>query len=171
MTKVATEQLASVYHRRNGLPVIGLRYFSAYGPRQRPDMAFHRFITSALAGDSISIYGDGRQRRDFTFVADVVEATVRAGAHGRAGEIYNVGGGTPTDLFEVIEVLEDVLQRPISRAFQERADGDASHTHADTSRATADFGFVPAVSLRDGLIAQLAAMPDATRCVPAPPLR
>ncbi len=172
MTKVATEQLASVYHRRNGLPVVGLRYFTAYGPRQRPDMAFHRFITSALAGDSLSIYGDGRQLRDFTFVGDVVEATVRAGAHGRPGEVYNVGGGTPADLLEVIALLEDLLRQPIARAFQERADGDASHTHADTSRATADFGFVPAVSLRDGLIAQLASMPDATDCVPASsPLR
>jgi nucleoside-diphosphate-sugar epimerase len=160
MTKVATEQLANVYHRRSGLPVVGLRYFTAYGPRQRPDMAFHRFMTRALAGEPIAIYGDGRQLRDFTFVTDVVEATVRAGAHGRPGEVYNVGGGTPAELLDVIGLLEELVGRPIACEHRGRAAGDASHTHADVSRARADFGFVPAISLRDGLVAQLAWMRD-----------
>jgi len=168
MTKVATEQLASVYHRRSDLPVVGLRYFTAYGPRQRPDMAFHRFITRAMSGAEISIYGDGRQLRDFTYVADVVEATVRAGAHGRPGAVYNVGGGTPADLLEVIDLLEELLARPINCSFQPRADGDATHTHADVSQATADFGFVPATSLRDGLIAQVASMSETAWPTPEP---
>ena len=155
MTKVATEQLASVYHRRSGLPVIGLRYFTAYGPRQRPDMAFHRFITRALADEDITIYGDGRQIRDFTYVSDVVEATVRAAAHGHPGTVYNVGGGEPTDLLGVMELLEELLDARVRRRFEGRADGDAHHTHADISRATADFGFAPSTSLRDGLGAQL----------------
>jgi nucleoside-diphosphate-sugar epimerase len=158
MTKVATEQLAGVYHRRSGLPIVGLRYFTAYGPRQRPDMAFHRFISSALAGEEISIYGDGRQLRDYTYVGDVVEATVRAGADGRLGQIYNVGGGSPAELLDVISLLEELLARTIRCRFLERADGDAAHTHADVSRAAADFGFAPATSLRDGLIAQVASM-------------
>jgi nucleoside-diphosphate-sugar epimerase len=158
MTKVATEQLASVYHRRSNLPVVGLRYFTAYGPRQRPDMAFHRFIARALAGEPITIYGDGRQLRDFTFVSDVVEATVRAGAHGHPGAVYNVGGGTPAELLDVIRLLEELLERPIQCEFQDRADGDANHTHSDSSRAQSDFGFIPAVSLREGFAAQLASM-------------
>jgi len=168
MTKVATEQLASVYHRRSELPVVGLRYFTAYGPRQRPDMAFHRFITRALAGEEIAIYGDGRQLRDFTYVGDVVEATVRAGAHGHPGSVYNVGGGTPAELLDVIELLEELLARPISRRFEARAHGDASHTHADCSRASADFGYVPAISLRDGLIAQVASMSESVWQAPSP---
>ncbi len=172
MTKVATEQLASVYHRRSGLPVVGLRFFTAYGPRQRPDMAFHRFITRALAGESVSIYGDGRQLRDFTFVADVVEATVRAGAHGHPGVVYNVGGGTPAELLEVLGLLEELTGQPIAREHRGRADGDANHTHADVSRARTDFGFVPAVSLRDGLVAQLAWMTEpAWRADSARPVR
>ncbi len=167
MTKVATEQLAGVYHRRSGVPVIGLRYFTAYGPRQRPDMAFHRFIARALSGEEISIYGDGRQLRDFTYVADVVEATVRAGAHGHPGAVYNVGGGTPAELLDVIGLLEELLARPVAYCFEARADGDAVHTHADVSRATADFGFVPETSLRDGLIAQLAWMSERAGRAPA----
>jgi UDP-glucose 4-epimerase len=167
MTKVATEQLASVYHRRSGVPVVGLRYFTAYGPRQRPDMAFHRFIERALAGQDISIYGDGRQLRDFTYVGDVVDATVRAGAHGHPGAVYNVGGGSPAELLEVIGLLEDLLSRPIACRYEARADGDAAHTHADISRATADFGFLPETSLRDGLIAQLASMAGAAGRVSA----
>jgi len=168
MTKVATEQLASVYHRRSGLPVVGLRYFTAYGPRQRPDMAFHRFISRALADEEISIYGDGRQLRDFTYVADVVEATVRAGAHGRPGAVYNVGGGSPAELLDVIGLLEELLARPIRCRFEGRADGDATHTHADVSQASADFGFVPATSLREGLIAQVASMSQDSWSAPAP---
>ena len=168
MTKVAAEQLASVYHRRSDLAGRRPALLHRLGPRQRPDMAFHRFITRALTGEDISIYGDGRQLRDFTYVGDVVEATVRAGAHGRPGAVYNVGGGSPAELIDVIGLLEELLSRPITCRYEERAAGDAAHTHADVSLARADFGFVPATSLRDGLIAQVASMSDAVWQMPAP---
>ncbi len=96
---------------------------------------------------------------------------MRAGAHGHPGGVYNVGGGSPAELLEVIGLLEDLLSRPIACRFEARADGDAAHTHADISRATADFGFRPAISLRDGLVAQLASMSEAAEALPASGVR
>jgi nucleoside-diphosphate-sugar epimerase len=110
MTKVATEDIADVYHRNHGVPTVGLRYFTAYGPRQRPDMAFNRFIRNALAGKPIAVLGDGMQVRDFTYVDDVIEGTRAASAHGIAGSVYNIGGGQPVRLLEAIELVEQLVE-------------------------------------------------------------
>ena len=158
MTKVATENIAGVYQRDFGVPVIGLRYFTVYGPRQRPDMAFYRFVLRALAGEPLPIYGDGRQLRDFTYVADAVEATVAAAVRGRPGTVYNVGGGHPVELLTVVSLLETLLARPIPLERSPGVDGDARKTSADGSRAARHLGFAPRVELRDGLARQVESM-------------
>jgi nucleoside-diphosphate-sugar epimerase len=158
ITKLATEHLASVYHVKVGMPVVGLRFFTAYGPRQRPDMAFHRFISRALTGRAISILGDGHQRRDFTYVHDVVQAILLAGSRGGRGAVYNIGGGTPVELLDVLEILSNIVGRPLELRFQPAAAGDPLVTHAENSRAAADLGFVPATPVGVGLPAQCAWM-------------
>jgi UDP-glucose 4-epimerase len=158
MTKCATEDLAGVYHRDHGIRTVGLRYFTAYGPRQRPDMAFNRFIAAGLAGEPITILGDGLQVRDFTFVDDVIEATVSAAENGLHGSVYNVGGGTPVTLLAAVQLIEEQIGRPIEVRHRESARGDARQTGADTQRARADLGFEASVQLEDGLARQLAWM-------------
>jgi UDP-glucose 4-epimerase len=155
MTKCATEDLAGVYRRNHSLHTVGLRYFTAYGPRQRPDMAFARFVAAGLAGDPITIFGDGLQIRDFTYVDDVVDATLLAAEHGVGGATYNVGGGTPVTLLDAIGVLEEQIGRPIAIEHRPSARGDARQTGADTSRARAELGFAPSVTLEEGLARQV----------------
>lgn len=155
MTKVATEELAGVYHRTAGVPVTGLRYFTAYGPRQRPDMAFNRFIRMALAGMPIPIYGDGRQRRDFTFVDDVVEGTIAAALRGRSDAVYNIGGGQPVELYEMVGMLGSLMGRKLATQTHAAPVGEARITAADGTLALEELGFEPSVSLRRGLAAQL----------------
>lgn len=155
MTKCATEDLAGVYRRNHGLHTVGLRYFTAYGPRQRPDMAFARFVAAGLAGDPITIFGDGHQIRDFTYVDDVIDATLLAAEHGVGGATYNVGGGTPVTLLDAIKVLEEQIGRPIAIEHRPNARGDARQTGADTRRARAELGFAPSVSLEEGLARQV----------------
>lgn len=178
MTKVSTEEICGVYHRNSGVPVVGLRYFTAYGPRQRPDMAFCRFIENALDGKPIPVLGDGKQLRDFTYVDDVVEGTIAAGRHGHPGEVYNVGGGEPVQLAEVIDLLSELLEQPIAIDRRPAARGDARATCADGSKAADHLSFRPAVSLREGLARQVSAairrrksdplvLPPGTRDLPA----
>jgi nucleoside-diphosphate-sugar epimerase len=154
-TKVATEELAGVYHRCFGVPVTGLRYFTAYGPRQRPDMAFTRFLTRALAAEPLPVFGDGRQVRDFTYVTDVVEATIKATERGKAGAVYNIGGGVPAQLREALSVIEEHIGRPLAIARQPARVGDPARTACDGSLAERELGFVPTVGLREGISAQL----------------
>jgi nucleoside-diphosphate-sugar epimerase len=150
MTKSATEDLADLYHRVAGVPVVGLRYFTVYGPRQRPDMAFTRFIERALEGQPVTVLGDGHQLRDFTFVDDAVEATIAAAAHGRPGSVYNIGGGRPVELLAALHIIAghcggaEVEHRPVAR-------GDVRATFADGGRARAELGTAPRVTLREGL--------------------
>jgi len=151
VTKVAGEQLARAYGAQ-GLDVICLRYFTVYGPGQRPDMAVHRFIDSALHGGEVPVYGDGRQTRDFTYVDDTVAGTIAAAARGRAGRTYNVAGGVRASVAEVVELVgaaSRVIPAPVQA-------GDVHDTAADTSRARAELGFTPRWSLRDGLREQVA---------------
>lgn len=161
MTKVATEEIAGVYHRNHGVPVVGLRYFTAYGPRQRPDMAFLRFLSRALRDEPLEVYGDGRQVRDFTYVDDVVGGTMAA-IRGRPGAVYNIGGGEPVELNAVIAMLGTLLNREVRVEHQAATLGDARHTHADASLAARDFGWSPRTSLKEGLAAQLRWMTQAT---------
>jgi nucleoside-diphosphate-sugar epimerase len=154
LTKLSVEHLARIYVQQLGLHVVCLRYFTVYGPRQRPDMAFTRFLTAASNSETIEVLGDGSQSRDFSFVGDVVDATVRA-LDAPAGRIYNIGGGQPTSINNVISVVEDLLGRPLKVTRSPRALGDVGHTWADTGRARLELGWTPTTDLRTGIAAQL----------------
>ena len=154
VTKLAAEHLCELYRRNFGLSTVSLRYFTVYGPRQRPDMAFHKFIEATLDGRSIPVFGDGEQTRDFTFIADIVEANVNAGL-GDATGVFNVGGGSRVTLNDVLQVMGELAGTVrIDRRPNEA--GDVTHTWADTSAAQSAFGYAPRVSLRDGLAQQVA---------------
>ncbi|HEY8465715.1 MAG TPA: NAD-dependent epimerase/dehydratase family protein [Solirubrobacterales bacterium] len=156
VTKLAAEHLCRMYARA-GVETVILRYFTIFGPGQRPDMAFARFIDAALEGRELEILGDGRQVRDFTYVDDAVAATIAAGEHGRPGEVYNVAGGTQASVLDVIEVLEELLNTPVKRRHLPAAAGDVQRTSADSSKARSELGFAPRVGLAEGLREQLAA--------------
>ena len=165
VTKLAGEQLCMLYHHCFNVPAVALRYFTVYGPRQRPDMAFHRFLLAAMRGGAIELYGDGDQTRDFTFVADAVAATVMAGARGRAGGIYNIGGGSRVSINAALSLIEQCVGRSIVVRRQAPQRGDMRDTYADTSLARRDLAFAPSVTLQDGLRAEhtwLAALPVPT---------
>jgi UDP-glucuronate 4-epimerase len=155
VTKLAAEHLCQLYHAEQGVKTVALRYFSVYGPRQRPDMAFRRFCEAALARRPIEMFGDGRQTRDFTFVADIVAAT-RAAAEtdGVAGAVFNIGGGSRVSLNTTLERLSAIAGRPLDVRRQAREDGDVLHTGADIARAREKLGFDPSTSLEDGLRAE-----------------
>jgi UDP-glucose 4-epimerase len=154
VTKLAAEQLCHLYFVNYKVPTTSVRYFTVYGPRQRPDMAFHRFIRAALTGQPISLYGDGEQTRDFTYVSDAVAATVAAGDRGVPGRAYNVGGGSRVTVNHVLEIVARLAGKPLDVRREAAQKGDMRDTAADTTLARADFGFVPAVSLEQGLEAE-----------------
>jgi len=154
VTKLAGEHLALLYGRESGLPVTALRYFTVYGPRQRPDMAFHRFCRALLQDQPITVYGDGRQSRDFTFVSDVVEANWRAWKRAQPQSVYNVGGGSQVEVLEAIHILERELGAKAKLKFEPRAAGDPTRTRADASRLERDLGFRPATPIDQGLAAE-----------------
>jgi nucleoside-diphosphate-sugar epimerase len=151
VTKLAAEHLCHLYSANHGVPATSVRYFTVYGPRQRPDMAFNRFMRAALQGDSISVFGDGGQTRDFTFVADAVAATLAAGERGVPGRAYNIGGGSRVSLNEVLDIVGQVTGKALQINRGPAQKGDMRDTYADTSLAKADLGFRPTVSLVDGL--------------------
>ncbi len=151
VTKLAAEQLCSLYFRNHGVPCVSLRYFTVYGPGQRPDMAFHRFFKSILAGKEILIFGDGKQTRDFTFVDDVVEASLAAARTGKEGEAYNIGGGSRTTLSGIIPLLESTCGAKVHTAHGGEQKGDVRHTLADISKAKEELRYAPETALEDGL--------------------
>jgi UDP-glucose 4-epimerase len=157
-TKVITEQLANAFWYSRGVPVVGLRYFTVYGPRQRPDMAFSRFLALALSDRPLTIHGDGWQVREFTYFADVVQATIAAAEHGERGSVYNVGGGQPVALLEAIALIESLLDRELAVGHADAANGDPRRTEADVTRAARDLSYRPATPLADGLAAQVEAV-------------
>lgn len=154
VTKLAGEHLCHLYGTNFGVSTVRLRYFVVYGPRQRPDMAFHKLIRSMLRGEAFPLYGDGEQTRDFTFVSDIVEATVRA-VDAPAGSVFNVSGGSCVSVNEVIHLLEELIGQPARVEGQDAQAGDQRHTWADTSAARQVLGYLPRVSLRDGLEAEI----------------
>jgi nucleoside-diphosphate-sugar epimerase len=154
VTKLAAEQLCHLYFVNYRVPATAVRYFTVYGPRQRPDMAFHRFLTAASKGDPITVYGDGEQTRDFTFVTDAVAATVAAGTNGRPGRVYNVGGGSRVSLNQLFTIIERVSGKRLDLRREPSQKGDMRDTFADTSLARADLGFRPAVTLEQGVEAE-----------------
>jgi nucleoside-diphosphate-sugar epimerase len=151
VTKLAAEHLAVLYHRNHGLPTVSLRFFTVYGPRQRPDMAFHRFLKAARDGEAVTVFGDGLQTRDFTYVADIVSAVRAAGLSGLPGSVYNVGGGERVALNEVLRLVESVTARPLRVDRQEAQKGDMRDTFADTTAARRELAFRPSVALAEGL--------------------
>lgn len=154
VTKLAAEHLCHLYFANYKVPAVSLRLFTVYGPRQRPDMAFHRFIRAGLTGQPITLYGDGEQTRDFTFVKDIVAANLAAGDRGRPGAVYNIGGGSRVSVNHVLEIIERLVGRPLDIRREETQKGDMRDTFADTSRARADLGFAPEWTLEAGLAAE-----------------
>ena len=155
-SKVMTEVLAGTYASSYGLDAVGLRYFTVYGPRQRPDMGLSRFIEALVDERAIPLYGDGLQRRDMTYVGDIVEATLAAGQRGRPGAVYNIASGAPRALLDILNELGDVLGLPLQLAREDPKPGDVRDTWGDITQASADLGYSPSVSLRDGLRSQAA---------------
>ncbi len=154
VSKLAGEHLVLLYSRNFGLPVAALRYFTVYGPRQRPDMAFHRFCRAMLEGETITVYGDGTQSRDFTFIDDAIEANVRAWTQAKPPGVYNVGGGSQVEVGEAIALLEERLGLKAKVRFEPRPPGDPLRTRADATRLEADLGFVPRTGIGEGLAAE-----------------
>jgi UDP-glucuronate 4-epimerase len=154
MTKAAMEQLIDVYRRDRGVRVVCLRYFTVFGPCQRPDMAFHRFVDALESGRPLRVFGTGEQTRDFTYVEDVVTATIAA--LGAPSPVYNVGGGSPASVNEAVELLRDLTGKQSEVVHEGTARGDVHRTWADTSRLRDEVGWRPGVSLADGLAAQVA---------------
>lgn len=158
VTKLAAEHLCGAYARL-GVPTVSLRYFTVYGPRQRPDMGFDLFIRAMLDGREITVHGDGEQTRDVTYVADVVDANLAAADPHRdlaPGAVYNVGGGSRVSVNHVLHVLEERTARTARVRYRAAQPGDARHTHADCAAARRDLGYAPRTRLADGLDAQVA---------------
>ena len=151
VSKLAAEHLGHLYWANHGVPAVSLRYFTVYGPRQRPDMGFHRFLTAVRDGNPITVYGDGEQTRDFTFVADIVAANIAAAERGRPGSVYNIGGGSRVTLNHVLELIGKVTGKTVAIRREPEQKGDMRHTYADSSAARRDLGFDPKVGLENGL--------------------
>jgi nucleoside-diphosphate-sugar epimerase len=154
VTKLAAEQLCFLYFKNHGVPTISLRFFTVYGPGQRPDMAFHKFFKAIAEDKLITLFGDGRQTRDFTFVDDIVAACLGALRQGKNGETYNVGGGHWKKLQDVFPLLEDICQKKVKIVRAEEQKGDVLHTFADIEKAKKDLSYAPRTLLADGLKAE-----------------
>jgi UDP-glucose 4-epimerase len=154
VTKLAAEHLCLLYTVNFGVPTVSLRFFTVYGPKQRPDMGFHRFLRAALTGQPITLYGDGEQTRDFTYVDDIVAALIAAGERGRSGGVYNIGGGSRVSINEVLAMVGRITGRTVEVRREPAQKGDMRDTFADTSRAKAELGFAPSTPLEQGLRAE-----------------
>lgn len=155
VTKLAAENLVLAHWRSSGFPGTILRYFSVYGPGQRPDMAYRRFIDQALRGQTITVFGSGEQTRSNTYIDDIVEGTVNALAEAPPGEIFNLSGKKEKSINEALEIIEREVGKPISITRKETARGDQARTAGDSSRATESFGFENKVALEVGLKRQV----------------
>lgn len=160
VSKLAAEQLCRLYFENYRVPTIALRYFTVYGPRQRPEMAISSFIQTILQGKPISIYGDGNQRRDFTYVDDIIQANLLAAESSLAGEVFNVGSGKPEKLIDVVRTLETILNKKVLINFSTKQKGDVRETYADISKIQEYLGFIPSYALKEGLVKQIASVID-----------
>lgn len=151
VTKLSGEGLCELYRYNFGIDVVSLRYFTVYGPRQRPDMAFSRFLSSAITGDAIEIFGDGTQTRDFTFISDAVQANMLAMNYRGGQSVFNIGGGCRSSILKVLDIIREISGSELQVDFIEKARGDVTDTWADTSRAEKELGFNPGVGLEEGL--------------------
>ena len=154
VTKLAAEHLTNLYTRNFGIPAVSVRYFTVYGPRQRPDMAFSRFMQAMTAGDDIEVFGDGEQTREFTYVSDAVDGTIKASTADVVGQIFNLGGGSRVTVNQVLATLEEISGLSIRRQNLPAAPGDPRHTGASINLARERLGWEPRVSLAEGLAKQ-----------------
>jgi nucleoside-diphosphate-sugar epimerase len=154
VTKLAAEHLALLYANNFALPVVSVRLFTVYGPRQRPDMAFALFMQALVDGDPIEVFGDGEQSREFTYVSDAVEGTIKAATADVAGQVFNLGGGSRVTVNRVLATLEDISRIQVKRKTLPAAPGDPRHTGASINLARERLGWEPRVSLREGLTKQ-----------------
>jgi nucleoside-diphosphate-sugar epimerase len=154
VTKLAAEHLALLYAKNFGVPAVSVRYFTVYGPRQRPDMGFSRFMQALADGNDIEVFGDGEQTREFTYVSDAVDGTVKAGTADVVGHVFNLGGGSRVTINRVLAALEDISRIKVHRQNLPAAAGDPRHTGASINLAREKLGWEPRVSLREGLTKQ-----------------
>ena len=156
VTKLAAEHLCGAYAANWGVPTVTLRYFTVYGPRQRPDMAIHRFVLAAMRGEEVALFGDGEQRRDFTYVTDVVSATISAAVRDvEPGTVVNVAGGSDCTVNELIEIIAAEVGTPFAVRREAAQAGDVRRTMADTTRARELLAWAPALSLAEGVAHQV----------------
>jgi UDP-glucose 4-epimerase len=154
VTKLAAEHLTLLYARNFGIPAVSVRYFTVYGPRQRPDMAFSRFMQAMAAGEDIEVFGDGEQTREFTYVSDAVDGTIKASTADVVGQIFNLGGGSRVTVNKVLATLEEISGLSVRRQNLPAAPGDPRHTGASINLARERLGWEPRVSLYEGLTQQ-----------------
>jgi len=151
VSKLAAEHLCYLYWKNFNVPTVSLRYFTVYGPRQRPDMAFNKFIKAVLKGEEITVYGDGKQTRDFTFISDAIDANIAALKSAPAGTVLNIGGGSRVFLIDAIKTIEELVGKKAKIKNIEKQKGDVRDTLADTSLARDLIGYNPKVILKEGL--------------------
>ena len=162
-SKLVCESLCHIYWMNYHVPAVSLRYFTVYGERQRPDMAFHRFIKAIMNDDKIVIYGDGKQTRDFTYVEDIVDATILAAESETKGEVFNIGGGSRVTLKEALKTIQEVLGKDARVVYEESQKGDMKHTYADISKAKKLLGYRPKTKLKEGLEREVVWIRELTR--------
>lgn len=156
ITKLTGEQLCHVYQKSFNIPVIIVRFFTVYGPRQRPDMAFHRFILQILKGEPITVYGDGTQSRDFTFVSDCIDATSSIlYKDNLIGSTINIGGKERSSINEIIFMLEQLTNKKATIYYSQKISGEPKHTWADISLAQTLLDYEPIVTLKEGLLKEI----------------
>lgn len=151
MTKLAGEHLCQIYRHNYGLPTVCLRYFTVYGHRQRPDMAIHKFVNAILAGNRITVYGNGKQAKDFTYIDDVVKATIQATDSCSPGDIVNIGGGTQISINSLISLIADIIGKDAKVEYEPAQRGDVKSTLADTTKIVKTLGWKPRTPIREGL--------------------
>jgi UDP-glucose 4-epimerase len=152
VTKLAAENLCLLYYMNYGTPTVSLRYFTVYGPRQRPDMGINKFVHAVLNEDKIEVYGDGNQTRDFTFISDVVEANLLAAYSDVIGEYFNIGGGSRISVNDLLKLIEKVVGKDIHITYIEMQKGDVQHTFADVTKAEKMIGYKSVIGIEQGII-------------------
>jgi UDP-glucose 4-epimerase len=152
VTKLAAENLCLLYYMNYGTPTVSLRYFTVYGPRQRPDMGINKFVHAVLNEDRIEVYGDGNQTRDFTFISDVVEANLLAAYSDVIGEYFNIGGGSRISVNDLLKLIEKVVGKDIHIKYIEMQKGDVQHTFADVTKAEKMIGYKSVIGIEQGII-------------------
>ena len=151
VTKLAGENLCYLYHKSYGMPIISLRYFTVYGPRQRPDMAIHKMVSAISNGEEFAIFGDGNQTRDFTYIDDVTEANILAARSEIQGKVFNIGGGSRISVNDLIKLISNLLNKEAKITYVEDQKGDVRHTWADIELAKKELGWQPQVEITEGL--------------------